>query len=197
MHSRLGRTVHAPLTVRAGGVLQADKSAREPFERANIEIVSADLTDRETVEVLPDAGVVFFLAGKKFGTADSADELRRFNEAMPALVAERFAKSKIVALSTGCVYPFVAPESGGATEETAPSPVGDYALSCLGRERAFLAASESHGTPLALIRLNYSVHSYNKQRTGVKSGVTSNHPTEWTHTLRLTDLFKTWIPLGF
>ncbi len=134
-----------------------DASSREPFARAGIETVAADLTDAGQLASLPDAGAVFFLAGKKFGTGDSPDALRRFNEEMPALVAERFAGSSIVAMSTGCVYPFVAPESGGSTEEDEPAPVGDYALSCLGRERVFLAASERHGTPLSLIRLNYAV----------------------------------------
>ncbi len=134
-----------------------DAAARAPFEAAGIGTVSADLADPAAVERLPGAGAVFFLAGKKFGTTGSPDELRLYNEEMPALVAERFADSRIVALSTGCVYPFVAPESGGSTEEDEPGPVGDYALSCLGREQAFLEASARHGTPLSLIRLNYSV----------------------------------------
>jgi len=134
-----------------------DASAREPFEAAGIATVAADLSDAGVYDSLPDAKSVFFLAGKKFGTSASPDDLRRFNEEMPALVAERYSGSTIVAMSTGCVYPFVAPESGGSTEEDEPSPVGDYALSCLGRERAFLSASERHGTPLSLIRLNYSV----------------------------------------
>lgn len=134
-----------------------DAAAREPFEAAGIATLAADLCDPSVYDGLPEAGSVFFLAGKKFGTADSPGELKRFNEEMPALVAERYAGSSIVALSTGCVYPFVSPETGGSTEEDEPSPVGDYALSCLGRERAFLAASGRHGTPLSLIRLNYSV----------------------------------------
>ncbi len=134
-----------------------EPSSREAFESANIATVSADLTDPDAVAALPEAGALFFLAGKKFGTGGSPDELRRFNEEMPALVAERFAGARIVALSTGCVYPFVAAEDGGSKEEDEPAPVGDYAASCLGRERAFLAASERHGTPLSLVRLNYSV----------------------------------------
>jgi nucleoside-diphosphate-sugar epimerase len=134
-----------------------EAATRAPFEEAGIATLSADLCDPEAVAGLPDAGAVFFLAGKKFGTAGSPEELRRFNEEMPALVAERFADAKIVALSTGCVYPFVTVKSGGSSEEDATGPVGDYAVSCLGRERAFLEASERHRTPLSLIRLNYSV----------------------------------------
>lgn len=134
-----------------------EPGAREPFEAAGIETVSADLCKASVYADLPDAEAVFFLAGKKFGTSGSPEELRRFNEEMPSLVAGRYATSRIVAMSTGCVYPFVGPETGGSIETDTPAPVGDYAISCLGRERAFLEASEAHGTPLALIRLNYSV----------------------------------------
>ncbi len=134
-----------------------DASARAPFEAAGIDTISADLCDESVYPDLPDAAAVFFLAGKKFGTSGSPEELRLFNEEMPRLVAERYSHARIVALSTGCVYPFVSPGSGGSVEEDTPEPVGEYAISCLGRERAFLESSERHGTPLALIRLNYSV----------------------------------------
>jgi nucleoside-diphosphate-sugar epimerase len=131
--------------------------AREPFEAAGIETIAADLCDASIYADLPDAAAVFFLAGKKFGTSGSPEELRRVNEEMPSLVAGRYAASRIVAMSTGCVYPFVAPGTGGSIESDRPAPLGDYALSCLGRERAFLEASDVHKTPIALIRLNYSV----------------------------------------
>lgn len=134
-----------------------DASVRERFESRHIDTLSADLTDPKAVASLPDASTVFFLAGKKFGTLDSPDLLRRFNEEMPAFVAERFSEATIVALSTGCVYPFVQPDSGGSKEADETGPVGDYAVSCLGRETAFLRSSEIHGTPLSLIRLNYAV----------------------------------------
>lgn len=131
--------------------------SREPFEAAGIAVHPADLCQAGEVESLPDASVLFFLAGKKFGTSDDPDELRRFNEGMPGLVAERYRDSRIIALSTGCVYPFVTPDSGGSREEDPVGPVGEYAISCLGRERVFREASGRHGTALALIRLNYSV----------------------------------------
>ncbi len=134
-----------------------DSEVRAGFEAAGIEAVSADLTRPDAVAALPPAGAVFYLAGKKFGTADSPEDLHRFNVEMPALVADRYRDSPIVALSTGCVYPFVRPSSGGARETDPTGPVGAYAVSCLEREQAFLEASERHRTPLALIRLNYSV----------------------------------------
>ncbi len=134
-----------------------DEAVRGKFESRHITTISADLTDPETVSSLPEASSVFFLAGKKFGTVDSTEVLKRFNQEMPSLVAERFGDSSIVALSTGCVYSFVDPGSGGSKETDEVGPVGAYALSCLGREAAFLRGSEAHGTPLALIRLNYAV----------------------------------------
>ncbi|MDF1738072.1 MAG: hypothetical protein P1U86_02840 [Verrucomicrobiales bacterium] len=130
---------------------------RSAFEREGIRTFSADLTDPNSYASLPNASALFFLAGRKFGTSDSPDTLRLFNEEMPAMVAERYADSRIVALSTGCVYSFVTPESGGSIETDFTGPVGDYAQSCLGREKAFTRVSERHGTPLSLIRLNYSV----------------------------------------
>lgn len=134
-----------------------DEETRTPFEDHHITTHPADLTDAAALAALPDASTVFFLAGRKFGTGDSPETLALYNEEMPALVAERYAGASIVALSTGCVYPFVAPDSGGSTEEDEVGPVGDYAVSCLGRETAFRRASEQNGSPLALIRLNYSV----------------------------------------
>lgn len=134
-----------------------DAEVRSSFESAGIRTLSADLTSEDELTSLPDASAVFFLAGKKFGTAGRADELRLYNEEMPRLVARRFRNAKIVALSTGCVYPFVSRESGGSVEEDTPEPPGDYAQSCLGRELAFEEESERYGTPISLIRLNYSV----------------------------------------
>ena len=131
--------------------------SREAFHALGVETVSADLLDATALESLPDLGTVFFLAGMKFGTSDSPETLRRFNEEMPDLVARRFHSASIVALSTGCVYPFAPIDSMGCNEEVAPAPPGDYARSCLGRESAFARVSHEHGTPTALIRLNYSV----------------------------------------
>ena len=133
------------------------EESRKPFDDAGIAVLPADLCEPRDLANLPDADTVFFLAGKKFGTAGASDELRRFNEEMPARFAERFASASVVAMSTGCVYPFVGPESGGSREVDPAEPSGDYAISCLGRERAFLEASERYGTQLALVRLNYSV----------------------------------------
>jgi nucleoside-diphosphate-sugar epimerase len=130
---------------------------REDFGAFGVETIACDLTDARAVAALPEAETVFFLAGVKFGTAADPGLLRQMNVEMPRIVAARFARSRIVAFSTGCVYPFVRPESGGATEETPLAPVGAYAISCAQREEVFAEQSRRAGTAVALIRLNYSV----------------------------------------
>ena len=130
---------------------------RAAFARLGVETLPCDLTDAASLARLPDAPNVFFLAGVKFGTTAAPGLLHAINVGMPDRVASRFNKSRIVAFSSGGVYPFVPPASGGATEETPPAPVGDYAASCLARERTFAAAAARHGNPVALLRLNYAV----------------------------------------
>lgn len=131
--------------------------ARDEFERHGIATLPCDLGDEVALARLPEAPTVFFLAGAKFGTAANLELLQMANVEVPARVAARFRQSRIVAFSTGCVYPFVTPESGGARESTPVGPVGDYAFSCVQREEAFAAASRRFGTPVVLIRLNYAV----------------------------------------
>lgn len=130
---------------------------RAVFADHHIRTHACDLTDAGAVAALPDAAVVFFLAGIKFGTASAPELLRRFNVDMPRLVALRFRTARIVAFSSGCVYPFVSPRSGGADERVAPAPPGLYAESCLQREEAFGEVAASHGARVALLRLNYSI----------------------------------------
>ena len=130
--------------------------AQDDFRRYGIETRACDLADRQQLALLPDWPNVFFLAGTKFGTAASPVMLARMNVVVPQRVAERFRPARIVALSTGCVYSFVSPASGGSSEADATEPVGDYAWSCLGREHAFTTAARRYGTQVALIRLNYS-----------------------------------------
>lgn len=130
---------------------------RERFEKGGLSVVSADFSEASDLAALPEVPNVFFLAGVKFGTAHAPGLLEKMNVQMPCAVAERFREARIVALSTGCVYSFTSPESGGSTEESEVNPVGDYAISCLGRERAFAEAAMQWGTRSALIRLNYAI----------------------------------------
>lgn len=163
MGFHLARMVQRALdTIGAGHQVLAvsrfsDPQSRAVFASHGIETAGCDLSDIRQLAALPDCPNVFFLGGVKFGTADDPESLRRFNVEMPALVAARFRDSRIVALSTGCVYAYVTPGSGGSIETDATDPPGAYAQSCLGRESAFVRASGNAGTPVCLIRLNYSV----------------------------------------
>ena len=130
---------------------------RQRFGAAGIETHVADLNDAAALRSLPEAANVFFLAGVKFGTASDPELLHRANVVMPRRVAQRYRDARIVAMSTGCVYAFTTPESGGSTERDATEPPGDYAKSCLGREQAFVDAAAAYGTRSALVRLNYAV----------------------------------------
>ncbi|MBL9212455.1 MAG: NAD(P)-dependent oxidoreductase [Opitutaceae bacterium] len=130
---------------------------RAAFESRGVETLACDLGRAEDLKTLPEAPTIFFLAGVKFGTAAAPGLLRATNVEIPQRVAEKYSHARIIAYSSGCVYPFVTPASGGAREDTPPSPVGDYAASCIAREQAFTEVAAAQGTPVALIRLNYSI----------------------------------------
>ena len=136
----------------------SEQGLEERLRRAGIETIACDLLDREALAALPEVANVVFMAGRKFGTAGQAHLTWAMNVLMPALVAERFRSSRIVAFSTGCVYPYVPVASQGATEATPPlAPPGEYANSCVGRERMLEHFSHQHGTPGRIIRLNYAI----------------------------------------
>ena len=113
--------------------------------------------ERADVHALPDAPNVVFMAGQKFGTAGNRALTWAVNTHAPALAAERFRKSRIVVFSTGNVYPLSAVDGGGPDEQSPVGPVGEYAQSALGRERAFEYFSRRNGSPAAVLRLNYAV----------------------------------------
>jgi nucleoside-diphosphate-sugar epimerase len=136
----------------------SEKGLREKLTDWGIECAEADLLDRGQVEALPKLPNVIFMAGRKFGSSDNEDLTWAMNAHVPALVAEAFAGSRIVAYSTGCVYPYVNIHHGGATEETpATPPPGAYANSCVAREAIFHYFSRTRGTPGRIIRLNYAI----------------------------------------
>jgi nucleoside-diphosphate-sugar epimerase len=127
------------------------------LEDKGIKIIRGDLLDPEFVKSLPNIKNIIFLAGMKFGSEENLSLTWAVNSYLPALVANHFTESRIVAFSTGCVYPLVPVSAGGSLETDMPGPVGEYAQSCLGRERMFEFGSEKFGTPVILIRLNYAV----------------------------------------
>jgi NAD-dependent epimerase/dehydratase family protein len=122
-----------------------------------IETIACDLLDPGRLTDLPDVENVVFMAARKFGTTGAEYLTWAMNTYLPALVAERYRNSRIVAFSTGNVYPLLPVEQGGATESTPVDPQGEYAQSALGRERMFEYGSAKWGTPIVILRLNYAV----------------------------------------
>jgi len=126
------------------------------LQRQGIDTIRCDLLDEAAVQRLPDSPNVLYLAGMKFGATRQESLTWAMNTHLPALACRKFARSRIVAFSTGNVYGFVPAASGGARETDPPAPVGEYGMSCLGRERIFEHFSRTLDTPMALIRLNYA-----------------------------------------
>ena len=131
--------------------------AEQALHAWNIETIRCDLLDRTAVAALPNAPNVIFMAGQKFGTSDAPSSTWAMNVVLPSIAAERYAESRIVAFSTGNIYPLSSVRGGGSRESDAPSPIGEYAMSCLGRERIFEDAAARRGTRVAIVRLNYAV----------------------------------------
>jgi len=130
---------------------------RERLEGWGVETIAADLLAPEQLALLPEVPNVIFMAARKFGSTGNEPLTWAMNTYLPALVAERYRASRIVAFSSGNVYPLVPVLEGGCTESVPPDPVGEYGQSVLGRERMFQYFSAQHGTPVTLLRLNYAV----------------------------------------
>jgi len=126
------------------------------LQSQGIETIRCDLLDRAQLAALPQVPNVLYLAAMKFGATGQEPATWARNAYLPGLVCEKFPASRIVAYSTGNVYPLVPAERGGSRESDPPGPVGDYAMSCLGRERIFTYFSQTRGTPVALLRLYYA-----------------------------------------
>ena len=121
-----------------------------------IETIGADLLEDEQLQALPSVKNVLYLAGTKFGTTGNEPHTWAMNSYLPGRVAEKYRASNIVAFSTGNVYPLTPVTLGGAAEDLPPEPLGEYAQSCLGRERMFQHGSRKYGTPTLIYRLNYA-----------------------------------------
>ena len=131
--------------------LQAD------LNQAGIETIPCDLLNETELQGLPEVPNVIFMAGRKFGSTGNEPLTWAMNTYLPGRVAEKYRNSRIVVFSTGNVYPLTPISHGGATETNPVAPIGEYAQSCLGRERVFEHASNQFGTRLAILRLNYAI----------------------------------------
>ncbi|MEP6692158.1 MAG: NAD(P)-dependent oxidoreductase [Gemmatimonadaceae bacterium] len=152
--------------------------AEHALAEFGVETVKADLTDTRSVEDLPDAANVLFLAGHKFGTTGNPSATWASNAAVPAIVAQRFTASRIVVFSTGNVYPLSAPIDRGSVETDPVGPVGEYSFSCLGRERIFQYYAEKNRTRVAIMRLNYAVDLRYGVLTDIASKVFHSKPID-------------------
>ena len=141
----------------AGAPRRVIAVSRRLVDVPGVEAIACDLLDRAQVASLPECPNVLYLAGRKFGSTGSPELTWAMNTVAPAIAAERFRNSRMVAFSTGNVYALRDPAHGGSRESDAPAPVGEYAQSCLGRERIFEYYSNHLGLRCLLFRLNYAV----------------------------------------
>ncbi len=146
--------IHMPIV----GVSRfTDHKVKGKLQAANIETIRCNLLDQTAINRLPKLPNVVFMVGRKFGSTDDKPLTWVMNSYIPGLIAQRFTRSRILVFSTGNIYPFTPCTSQGASEDTPPSPIGEYAQSSLGRERVFEYFSRENDTPLVIIRLNYSI----------------------------------------
>ena len=124
---------------------------------AGVDTIRCDLLDRNAVARLPDVPNIVFMAGQKFGTHDDPSRTWMMNVVGPAICAERFAGSRTVVFSTGNVYPLTPAGAGGARESDPVAPIGEYAQTCVGRERVFEHFAATRNTKLVIVRLNYAI----------------------------------------
>ena len=134
-----------------------DPAARARLDAVGVETVQANLLEDGAFEKLPEAENVLYMIGRKFGSTGAEWQTWTTNVFLAGLAAKRFSRSRIVAFSSGNIYPFVPLASGGATEATPTAPVGEYAMSCLGRERMLDHYSNEAGAKVVHFRLNYAV----------------------------------------
>ncbi len=135
----------------------SDEIAVKLMEDNGIEVIKADLLDKEKLYALPNAENIIYMAGKKFGTNGNEWQTWAMNSTLPAFVADKFKKSNIVVFSSGNIYPIVPINGGGCDESCRPLPNGEYAMSCLARERAFEYAANTFGTNVFIYRLNFAI----------------------------------------
>ena len=127
------------------------------LEHHGVEVRRADLLDPAALAELPEAPNIVFMAGQKFGTSEAPERTWIMNTVLPARVAERFPAARMVVFSTGCVYPLATVQGPGSHEDDPLGPPGDYANSCVGRERVFSHYAKANGTPMLMFRLSYAI----------------------------------------
>lgn len=178
---RIKRAIEqAGLKHRIIAVVRKDRDGVYTAHREGIDLLETDLLDPASYDKLPDAQNVIFMAGRKFGSVGDQPLTWATNVWIPALAAQRFHTSRIVAFSTGNVYPFTPAPGPGANEDLPPAPIGEYAQSALGRERLFEYFSNVHRTPTLIYRLNYAVDLRYGVLVDIGQKVLSHQPVDLT-----------------
>lgn len=145
-----------------------------------VETIRCDLLDEEAVSRLPDAPLVVYMAGRKFGSTGQEPLTWAMNASVPVTVCRRYARSRIAAFSTGNVYGLTPVAGGGSRETDEPRPVGEYAMSCLARERLFEHFSLAAATPTVLLRLNYATEMRYGLLADLARQIAAGHPVDLT-----------------
>lgn len=130
---------------------------KQRLQDAGIETIECDFLQPGQLHALPDAKNVMFMVGMKFGSSGAEGLTWAINTFLPGAVATKYSNSRIAAFSSGNIYKFVPVDSGGSSENDAIGPIGEYAMSVLGRERVLQHFSTARNIPMSLIRLNYAV----------------------------------------
>ena len=138
------------------GVARFTEGGQEALEAHGVETIRCDLLDESELARLPEAPNVVFMAGRKFGSTGNEPLTWAMNAYLPAMVARKYRQSRIVAFSTGNVYGLSPPGGGGSRESDVAAPIGEYAMSCLGRERLLAYLCRKLKIPMAILRLNYA-----------------------------------------
>jgi hypothetical protein len=181
---RVKRAIQAAgVRKRVIAVVRKDRDNVFGPHRDVVDLVETDLLSSASYRSLPDAHNVVFMVGRKFGSVEDRPLTWATNAWVPGLAADRFQGSRIIAFSTGNIYPFVPVDGGGATEATTPQPTGEYAQSALGRERLFEFFASATSTPTLIYRLNYAIDLHygvlvdigNKVLQGKPVDVTTGH----------------------
>ncbi len=134
-----------------------NRDAATLLERTGVQTIAADLMDPAQLRLLPDCPNIVFMAGMKFGSSGNEALTWAMNVDLPAMVCRRFPEARFAAFSTGNVNAMAKVTEGGSIETEAPGPVGEYAMSCLGRERIFEHYSRTTGLRASILRLSYAV----------------------------------------
>ncbi|MDQ1912754.1 epimerase [Paenibacillus sp. GD4] len=153
---------------------------KQELESAGVETIAVDLLDDRQLQALPEVANVLYMAGNKFGTKGNEHFTWAMNSYLPGRVAEKYRNSRIVAFSTGNVYPLTPVFSGGASEDNATGPIGEYGQSCLGRERVFEHFSRKYDIPMTIYRLNYAVDLRYGVLLEIANSVSSGKPIDVT-----------------